>query len=97
MINAMMIRYFDPEYDRIVTEADIRRQFNYFYPNEPIITANSQQRGHYEDFRERNFRKCKKYIIFAADGSYWHDTDELETAEIMTQYGGHYELQEGRP
>lgn len=43
-----MKKYYDPEYDRIVTQDEVRRQFDYFN-SQPWFSKT------YEQFRDENF------------------------------------------
>lgn len=84
------MRYYDPEYDRIVDEKEVKRQFDFFA---------SQGWGFkktYEQFANDNFRALKAYLVYSELGHFLYDTDDLSDAkDCVWEFGGKVEDREG--
>lgn len=84
------MKYFDPEYGRIVPEATIRKQFEWFkLAGWTALT--------YESFRARNFRPVLSYLVYDSEGRFVYDTASFERARSdVEMLGGRVETADGR-
>lgn len=63
-----MKKYYDPEYDRIVTENEVMRQYKWFEQNMPWLHET------FEQFADKNFT-----LIERGKSSYYKDLISKET------------------
>ncbi len=83
------MKYYDPEYDRVVGEGIIRRQYAWF---ESMGYSSS-----YEDFRKNNFRPVLSYLVYDRSGRFVYDTASFERARFdVEMLGGRIETADGR-
>ena len=78
----MAKKYYDPEYDRIVDEKEVRRQFDYF-------AGRGWCNESFEAFAADNFQKLRKYLEYSESGWFVRDSDNLEDMkEDVNEFGG---------
>ena len=84
------MRYYDPEYERIVDDKEVKRQFDFF------AGQNQGFNKTFDQFVNDNFRSLKAYLVYSEMGHFVYDTDDLSDAKACVfEFGGKVEDREG--